>query len=58
MGPKDENVVDNLQPEAGLIQFRVEEVLFKEIHEQIGLGQRQGVPMTVPFSFDYVNKIS
>jgi hypothetical protein len=32
MRPKKENVIDNAQPEAGFLESRVKEILFKETH--------------------------
>ena len=37
MWPKEENVIDKMQPETGFFENRVE-VLFKEAHEQVGIG--------------------
>jgi len=32
MGPKKENVIDEMQPEAGFLDSGVKEILFKETH--------------------------
>ena len=37
MGPKKENVIDETQPETGFLDSGVEEILFKETHEQVGI---------------------
>ena len=39
MGPKEENVVDKTKPAAGFLVSRVKEILFKETHEQAGIGR-------------------
>ena len=39
MGPKEENVVDKTQPESGFFNSGVKEILFKETHEQVGIGR-------------------
>jgi len=39
MGPKEEIVIDKTQPEAGFLDSRVKEILFKETHEQVGIGR-------------------
>ena len=39
MRPKKENVIDNMQPEAGFLESRVKEILFTETHEQVGIGR-------------------
>ena len=39
MGPKEENTVDQTQPEAGFLNSGVKEILFKETHEQVGIGR-------------------
>ena len=39
MGPKKENVIDETQPEAGFLDSGVKEILFKETHEQVGIGR-------------------
>ena len=39
MGPKEENVIDKTQPEAGFLDSEVKEILFKETHEQVGIGR-------------------
>ena len=36
---KEENVIDETQPEAGFLDSRVKEILFKEIQEQVGIGR-------------------
>ena len=38
MRPKEENVIDKI-PEAGFVDSRVKEILFKETHEQFGIGR-------------------
>ena len=38
MGPKEENF-DKMQPEAGFLDSGVKEILFKETHEQVGIGR-------------------
>ena len=37
MGPKKENVIDKMQPEAGFLDSGVKEILFKET--QVGIGR-------------------
>ena len=37
--PKEENVINKTQPEAGFLDNRVKEILFKETHEQVGIGR-------------------
>ena len=39
MRPKEENVINKTQPEAGFLDNRVKEILFKETHEQVGIGR-------------------
>ena len=39
MGPKKENAIDKPQPEAGFLDSGVKEILFKETHEQVGIGR-------------------
>ena len=39
MRPKEENVIDKTQPEAGILDSGVKEILFKETHEQVGIGR-------------------
>ena len=39
MGPKDENFIKKTQPEAGFLVSGVKEILFKETHEQVGIGR-------------------
>ena len=39
MGPKKESVIDETQPEAGFLDSGVKEILFKETHEQVGIGR-------------------
>ena len=39
MGPKEENVVDKTQPEAGFLDSGVKEILLKETHERVGIGR-------------------
>ena len=50
MRPKEENVIDKTQPEAGFLDRGVKEILFKEIHEQVGIGRGHRVPMAVPLT--------
>ena len=38
MRPKDGNVIDKTQPEAGFFESGVKEILFEETHEQISIG--------------------
>ena len=38
MRPKEENVINKTQPEVGFLKSRVKEILFKETHEQVGIG--------------------
>ena len=37
MGPEKENVIDEMQPEAGFLDSGVKEILFKETHEKVGI---------------------
>jgi hypothetical protein len=37
--PEEEDVIDKTQPEAGLLESRMKEVLFKEAHQQISIGR-------------------
>jgi hypothetical protein len=37
MRPEEKDVIDKMQPEAELLKSRIEEVLFKESHEQVGI---------------------
>ena len=39
MGPKKENVIDETKPETGFLDSGVKEILFKETHEQVGIGR-------------------
>ena len=39
MRPKEENVIDKKQPEAGFLKSRVKEILFEETHEQVCIGR-------------------
>ena len=39
MGPLEENVINKTQPEAGFLDSGVKEILFKETHEQVGIGR-------------------
>ena len=39
MRPKKENFIDKTQPEAGFLDRGVKEILFKETHEQVGIGR-------------------
>ena len=36
--PKEENVIDETEPEAGFLESGVKEILFKETHEQVSIG--------------------
>ena len=36
MRQEKENVIDKMQPEAGVLESGMEQVLFKEAHEQVG----------------------
>ena len=38
MRQEEEDVTDEMQPEAGLLESGVKEVLFKEPHEQVSIG--------------------
>ena len=38
MRRKEENVIDNTQPKDGFLDSGVKEILFKETHEQVGIG--------------------
>jgi hypothetical protein len=39
MRPEEENIIDKTQPEAGFLDSGVKEILFKESHEQVGIGR-------------------
>ena len=39
MGSKEENFIDKTQPEGGYLDSGVKEILFKETHEQVGIGR-------------------
>ena len=39
MGPQEENIINKTQPEAGFLNNGVKEILFKESHEQVGIGR-------------------
>ena len=39
MRPDEEDFTDKMQPEAGLLNSGMKEVLFKEPHEQVGIGR-------------------
>jgi hypothetical protein len=39
MRPKEENVIDKTQPEAGFLESEVKEILFKETLEQVSIGR-------------------
>ena len=36
--PKEENVINKMQPMAGFFESEVQDVLCKESHEQVGIG--------------------
>jgi hypothetical protein len=39
MRPNEENVIDKMQPEARFLESGVKDILFKETHEQVGIGR-------------------
>jgi hypothetical protein len=39
MRPKEENVIDKTQSEAGFLESRVKQILFKETREQVCIGR-------------------
>ena len=39
MRPKEENVINEKQPEAGFLESGVKEILFKETHQQVCIGR-------------------
>ena len=51
MGPKEENVVDKTQPESGFLNSGVKEILFKETHEQVGIGRGHTGAHAVPLTW-------
>ena len=42
MRPKEEDVIDKTQPEAGFLESGMNEIVFKETHEQVGIGEHHG----------------
>ena len=50
MRPKEENVINKMQPEAGILESGMKEILFKETHEQVCIGRDHTWPMAVPLA--------
>ena len=49
--PMEENVIDKMQPEAGYLESGVNEILFKETHEQVSKGGGHSCAHAVPFTW-------
>ena len=49
--PKEENVINKTQPEAGFLDSVVKKILFKETHEQVGIGMGHGNSLNLEVMF-------
>ena len=51
MRPEEEDVIDKMQPEVGLFENGIKEVLFKKAHEQFGVGRGHSCAHVVPLTW-------
>ena len=47
---REEDVINKMQPEAGLLESRMKVIFFTETHDQDGVKRDIYVPMTVPLT--------